>query len=117
MNMLSFNFCTRAIGTYLICYVRTAPKNPFCTDDFLLSFFFRPESDTEVARSLQEAINNNNMMPHHHAGRTREETAEQGVRIPAVLSGLAVFVGVMMVFWQRKRQFDRKGMHKKTESF
>lgn len=46
--------------------------------------------------------------------RQEVETAEQGVRVPAVLFGAINLAGVItLVLWQRKRQFDRKGFHKK----
>ncbi|KAG7341656.1 Erv1 / Alr family protein [Nitzschia inconspicua] len=70
------------------------------------------EGDTEVVRSLGED-RQGTISVMQHASRRAEETTVQGLR-PTVLFTLVTSLGIIVVFWQRKRQFVRKGIHKKV---
>lgn len=76
-----------------------------------------PDGDSGVLRKLNANNGNDGGGQYGHAGRPFEEREEAGVQVPRVIIGcclLATTVIVLML-WQRKRQFDRKGFHKKTE--
>lgn len=71
-----------------------------------------PELDTEVVRSLQDEDTDTSRKLQQAA--SREEPIQEGNRKLKVLFALLLFSAAMMVLWQRKRQFLRKGYHKKV---
>jgi hypothetical protein len=75
-----------------------------------------PDGDSGVLRKLQAQNSEGDKSYGDHNGRN-EEGDEREEHVPRVLIGLCVvaIVAVTFTLWHRKRQFDRKGFHKKTE--